>query len=218
MENINIDKVKQNLKKRKSKIRSYVFVMKNRNTIDENDIQKKYKYLYVLRTDSRRNEEFCNEYFKYLKENLSNGKLKFEEVIDKVSELSGMVEASFSSKLLATINPDMAIWDKNVLWELKEEIEAFDKEKKYISIYKKGYKLKGATKEDRIKSAMIIYNQLEKILNDKVKNTIGKKYISIFDETFKEMFEGDKDMDYEISDIKKIDFVLWSLKKIGEKK
>ena len=128
MENISENEIKKNLIKKEKQIRDYVYIMQNCNNIDY-IFKKTYKRLYKL----RRNSSYCEKYFNYLKENISKkDTLTFSDVIKKCYKISGGIESSFSSKLLATINPNMAIWDTKVLYYLKEEIS-----KEYISIYKK---------------------------------------------------------------------------------
>ena len=125
----------------------------------------KYKLFYKMYLAPSFSPEFYDKYFKYLEENYENKNLKFEDVLNHISNLSNRVETSFSSKLLATINPDRAIWNKKIRNKLN---------------------IKDAKTID---DAIILYKELE----DKVKNyEYTNEYIEIFDETFKNILPIEK--------------------------
>ena len=48
-------------------------------------------------------------------ESLKNKETSYKEIINCLYTFEGKIEASFSSKLLATLNPEMPIWDQYVL-------------------------------------------------------------------------------------------------------
>ena len=90
------------------------------------------------------------------------------------------IEASFSSKLLATINPNMPIWDQYVLKNLK--IKIVKEENRLLSVIKTYEK--------------IIHKEQELLKREDVKIAIKK-----LQDEFKE---------YELSDIKALDYILWN--------
>lgn len=84
----------------------------------DNDYQKNFVAYYKVRRD----KDWLDKYFKYLQDNKQNKSLTFEEVFDFLSSIEHNTkygkkcteEVSFSSKLLATINPEYPILDYNV--------------------------------------------------------------------------------------------------------
>jgi len=102
-------------------------------------------------------------------------------------ELTSRHEPSFASKLLATINPDKPVWDVNVLSNL--------------SIKPPRYYAK-----NRLMEIVTTYGVLENWFADYLKTQNAREVISLFNEIYPTV---------NITDVKKIDFALWSL---GEKK
>jgi len=186
------EKIKTALWKKRNAIQKYIEIMKeikdsNGHISQNKDFQKKYKNFYRMYVARSLTEDFFNAYFKYLEDNYENKEIEFETVIKYISNESKRIEASFSSKLLATINPDKAIWDKNVRSHLE------------------------IPNAKSIDDAIKLYDELETKLKDKYLNTeLGAEYIRIFDETFKDK----KDWNLNnLTKMKKLDLVLWSLGK-----
>lgn len=122
----------------------------------------------------RRNESWRKAYYEH-----------FESIITYLYECTGNIEPSFSSKMLATIFPEKPIWDRYVVQNLDIQ-------------------LTGATKEEKLKNAIILYADMEKWYADFLESEKGKECISEFDRVLP---------DYkEISSIKKIDSILWSIR------
>lgn len=96
----------------------------------------------------------------------------------------GRIEASFSSKLLATISPDMPIWDEFVLDNLK-------------------LKKPQQNSRNRFEDTILLYTQIHNWYRDYVKSPSGKQIIRVFDETYPGAG---------ISDVKKVDFVLCQIR------
>jgi len=83
-------------------------------SMDE-DFKKLYNGFYRLR---QRPASFYRCYYAYMEEQKNNQNLTFEEVLRHLYDQTGAIHASFSSKLLATLNPNMPVWDKFVLKNL----------------------------------------------------------------------------------------------------
>lgn len=81
----------------------------------DDDFQKLYNGFYRLR---QRPASFYKCYYAYMEEQKDNQNLTFGEVLHHLYEETGEIHASFSSKLLATINPNMPVWDKFVMKNL----------------------------------------------------------------------------------------------------
>ena len=134
------------------------------------DFQRTFNGFYRV----RRNAEWRKAYYD-LFESVKGSNPSFEFIIRTMYEATGNIEASFSSKMLATINPDMPIWDRYVVQNLC-------------------LNMKGKTKEDQMRSWYTDFLQTEN----------GKDCIAEFDRTLPGYVW--------MSDVKKIDFYLWSIR------
>ena len=107
----------------------------------------------------------------------------FSQIITALFLETGNVEASFSSKMLATIDPAKPIWDQYVLQNLDLE-------------------LTGKTQKEKLKNAILLYGAIEKWYLDYLTTAEARENLKAFDLLLPE---------YEwISDVKKIDCLLWS--------
>ena len=183
------EKISNALWKRRHKIRKYVEIMydlkcTNGHAASDENFQKKYKYLYGMNL-SHLSDDFYKTYFKFLEDNYNNKSIPFEKIIKTMSKASGRIETSFSSKLLATINPDRAVWDRNVREHL------------------------GIPKVKSISKAIELYDELE--------TSLAEDYLCLVDEyryiVEKTFITEDWYGLIDITDIKIIDFILWSLGK-----
>ena len=73
--------------------------------------QKFFNGFYCIR---QRPANFYQCCYSYLERNKNNLNLTFEDVVTYLYQETGSIHASFISKLLATVNPEMPIWDKIV--------------------------------------------------------------------------------------------------------
>lgn len=130
----------------------------------------------------RRNAEWRECYYR-LFECAKREQYSFADIIKYLYAETGNVEASFSSKMIATIDPEKPIWDQYVMQNL-------------------GLELKGKTPQERINNAILIYRQIEEWY---------QKYL-LTDEAQQNIAEFDKWLpSYSwIPAIKKIDYLLWS--------
>ena len=107
----------------------------------------------------------------------------FGEILLRLFQSTGQIEPSFSSKMLATLDADMPIWDSNVL--------------KALHLH-----LKGNRPEFRISNAVILYDSIRRWYTDFLKTEEAQRMIQRFDVEFPEF--------QSISSVKKIDFILWA--------
>lgn len=132
----------------------------------------------------RRNETWRKIYYD-LFEQVKTGTPTFASILTHMYECTGNIEPSFSSKMLATIFTDKPIWDRYVVQNLN-------------------LKLEGTTKQERFENAITLYSDMEKWYVDFMKTNKAKECIEVFDR----MLPSYK----HISNIKKIDSILWSIK------
>ena len=132
----------------------------------------------------RRNEAWRKVYYEHF-ENVKDSTPSFASILTHLYECTGNIEPSFSSKMLASIFPDKPIWDRYVVQNLSME-------------------LVGKTKQERLENAIILYEDMEKWYADFLKTDKAKECIEVFDRVMP---------DYkQISSIKKIDSILWSIR------
>ncbi len=132
----------------------------------------------------RRNSEWRKTYYD-LFEKAKGSSPSFEFIIRTMYEATGNIEASFSSKMLATINADMPIWDRYVVQNLCLH-------------------MKGRSKEDQLNCAIDLYDQMIRWYDGFLQTENGRDCIREFDRTLPGYAW--------MSDVKKIDFYLWSLR------
>jgi hypothetical protein len=141
--------------------------------------QRKYKGFYRV----RRNDDFCQLYFEYMEKHKNDRNIRFENVISYLYKETGKMEASFSSKLLATINVNAPVWDSHVLSQLSIERPTQYQEK-------------------RLQAYIGTYSVLEKWYYDYLQTQNAKELISCFDTHIKNK---------QLTNVKKVDLVLWCM-------
>lgn len=168
-----------------------------KNIAEDMDYQKNFTNYYRVRRDGG----WLQEFYKFFEENKNNKEITFEEIIRHLSNVehkvkqtsknptgkAKTVEASFASKMLATINPNHPIWDSRVLRCLNIKI---DDTLDYDS---------------KINKCINVYQQIEDDIAAFVETTEGKQCIELFDVTFPSCVD--------FSSYKKVDFYLWNLGK-----
>ena len=164
----------------------YKFIMDKVKDVDvsvDMEFQDTFNDFYGLNS-SYKDETFKSEYYSYMQSHKNDCDLTFREILEYLKENTGQFEASFSSKLLHTINPKMQILDKHVLINL--------------GIYDNYKRTKNIREKDaRYSGICMVYSDIR----DKMSLPEAKLPIELFDKKY---------LDYSyISDVKKIDFILW---------
>ena len=87
---------------------------------ENNDFQKKFNHFYKV----RRNENWRKVYYKYFETVKDNKNVTFSEILEYLNKNlpNNPIEASFASKMLATINPEKPIWDQFVVEKLNIKV------------------------------------------------------------------------------------------------
>lgn len=169
----------------KMDLNNYCCIINNVNSVNVSkdtyfqQVFNQFSGINRFKTDSWKKSYY--DTFEYMKSKI----VSFEDILKELYKKTGNVEASFSSKMLATINPNKPIWDKYVLENL-------------------GYELKGSKKSERIENAINLYSEIEKWYSDFLRSNNGKECIEIFNCTLPSYTS--------INDVKKIDCFLWRLR------
>ena len=146
---------------------------------------KTYQTIFNRFYRVRRNKEWRDVFYGYFETIKNKKSVSFEEIIKYLYEHTGSVEASFSSKLLSTINPEMPILDQFVLQNLgiKKELTS--------------------DKDFKLKNAIDIYQSVI----DKEKALLEKEEIQSFIRDFKAFFP-----EYDLTDTRILDLLLWGVR------
>lgn len=159
-------------------IEKYNWIMKRVHETDvsvDTDFQRAFNDFYRMR---QRPESFYKIYYEYLERSKDNDGLTFEDVVTYLYRETGNIHASFSSKLLATVKPDMPVWDKFVLQNL-------------------GLRAPYYYEKERLQKTIQLYDRICKWYT----TAEASEKLIVFDEKFPNS---------NISDVKKVDFILWA--------
>jgi hypothetical protein len=149
----------------------------------DRDFQTKFNGFYKIR---QRSPEFYQAYYTFLEKHKSQKNVPaFTETLESFVKFGEMV-FSFASKLLATLDPNLPVWDQYVLENL--EMEAPEQR---------------LAKETRIQLAGKKYAEIIREYDDFSPGEEGRKWIKWFDEQYP---------DVNITPVKKIDLILWQLR------
>ncbi len=176
---VNLDETIAKLKKREKDIRTYFEIMQMADDLNDPAFQKKYDAFNRV----RRNKAWRTEYFELMADFRKRSNPTFGEILLRLQQKTGQIEASFSSKMLATLDADMPIWDSNVL--------------KVLDL-----KLTGNTTELKMSNAVVLYDRICRWYKAFLQTENAQNMIRRFDTEFPE-FKA-------MSVTKKIDFILWS--------
>ena len=140
--------------------------------------QKAFNTFYRI----RRNVEWRKCYYD-LFERAKVNHYTFADVIRTLYKATGNVECSFSSKMIATIDPNKPIWDQYVIQNL-------------------GLELKGKIPQERVENAIEVYKSIENWFEEYMETDEARENIIVFDRLLPSYTW--------LSNVKKIDFLLWS--------
>ena len=171
--------------------------LRDLNVATDVEYQKNYTSYYRVRRD----EAWLIKYYSFMETYKNDNTLNFETILRYLSNIphkvkvsrvnpSGYattVEASFASKMLATINPDFPIWDSQVVAALGYDVVPT---------------LRG---EDKIRAYVEAYANLKKEVDDFIHTSDGVACLSLFDAQFPRYAY--------INPVKKIDYFLWNIGK-----
>ena len=128
--------------------------------------------------------QWYEHFFSLLEREKHNATVTFPDVLAELYRTQGRLEASFSSKLIATIRPDKPIYDKFV--------------RQNLSLVVPPLRLPPDT---RIRKFLELYSLIEAKTNTLVQHASFQELKDAFDEKFPRYAH--------FTDIKKLDFLLW---------
>jgi hypothetical protein len=140
----------------------------------------------------RRNQHWYRYYFSLLERDKNNKSITFQKVIEQVYSDTGRVEPSFSSKLVATICTDKPVYDKYVCINL--DLKVLGTNKPVL---------------DRLRGYVEMYATLEALTEGLIK-------APVFTQTLRPAFDNKFTEHKYISDVKKLDFLVWQFRNISK--
>ena len=165
-------------------MKKYAYIMDTFRKVDvskDEAFQTVFDGFYRVR---RKKDTWLKIYYEMF-EKLKNANPTFEDILMELYDRTGRVEASFASKMLATINPSMPIWDRFVLDNL-------------------GFKSPTGKNEKRLTKCVDIYNSIVAWYADFLNTDNAKDCIEQFDKLFPKYKQ--------FTDTKKIDFFIWNMR------
>lgn len=179
---VNIRTAIKFLTEQRSELNQYSGIVENVNATDvstDTEFQRMFNRFYKV----RRNAEWRTDFYSVFEACKTVESLTFEHILRTLYLKTGRIEASFSSKLLSALNPDMPIWDSIVLSKLN---------------------LKPSTSENRdrrLDNAVKIYQDIVRWYQEFLQTPEARDFITAFDAAFPEFVS--------ITAVKKVDFLLW---------
>ena len=166
------------------KYEEIVSLFRKTNIAEDDKFQRLFNSFYITGPLPKTWHINFYGYFESVKDNEPT----FEKAIQDLYDINGQtrVDASFCSKLIATINPDKPIIDQYVMWQMGYNTRTADS-------------LKG---QKKIEYYVDAYSEIEKQYKEHIDDVAVKTAIAEFDSTYPS---------YKwLSPIKKLDFILWS--------
>ena len=160
-------------------LRKYCWIQQQlhkKNVSTNREFQKAFNGFYRV----RRNAEWQAVYYRIM-ESGKTSRVNFSQVLAELKERTCRIEASFASKLIATLYPECPVIDKFVL--------------KYFDL-----SLPHQYERDREKKTVWLYAKLNKKYSDFMSNATARTICENFSKKFPWA---------DITDLKKVDLVLW---------
>ena len=123
-------------------------------------------------------------FFSILQREKRNGAVSFGLVLKEIFDETGRIEASFCSKLVATINPNLPVWDRHVLGNLGLKRPPSSQDSTY-----------------RLRRCIEVYTRINTWSSNVILREDFGKWRSLFDDSCPQFRY--------FTDIKKLDLFLW---------
>ncbi|HOG24491.1 MAG TPA: hypothetical protein PK590_07560 [Candidatus Omnitrophota bacterium] len=176
---------KKKLSKIERGLRDYQWIQTRVNEVDvsaDHLFQERYSVFYVMWFRPKEWKKCYFELFEQAKK--MEPRPDFREILKCLNERTGKMEASFASKLVATLNPAKQIIDKYVL----ENFELI---------------LPPLNRVNRLEETVGVYEKLGALYNDFLKEPICGEICRRFNKSFSVS---------NVTQLKMIDFVLWQIR------
>lgn len=150
-----------------------------RDVSTDAEYQRRFAGFYRV----RRGTAWRQAFFQAL-QNHKTGSLVFADALGLLADATGRVEASFASKLVATIDPHQPVIDSVVLQNV-------------------GLRLPPPSASDRLAQIVRVHAQLGSWYHEQLASAAGAKVVHLFREAYPNV---------QVSDTKALDLVLWQIR------
>ncbi len=162
-------------------ITQYLAILDSVHRVDvscDRDFQKMYNSFYRVR---QRPSGWYEVYYEYLERSKTTPP-QFDTALDYLWSTLGRYEPSFSSKLVATLDPDRPVWDRFVLKNTSQKAPSY-------------------AARNRVQSAKAVYRSIQDWYESYLCSVEGQRVLRVFDREVGEH--------HRLTNLKKVDFVLW---------
>lgn len=169
-------------------LKTYIYILsaiQQDNFVATPEFRKKFNGFFRVR---QRSQDWYDYYYKLMEEQKSANR-GFRELLVCLEIVSGTIDVSFVSKMMAAVNPSLPIWDKYVLQNLR--------------LLKRWEKMAVHDKTLRIDEADKIYGEIKSRYEIFISSKEGEACIAAFDSAMPNYKE-------KLTAVKKIDYLLWS--------
>jgi hypothetical protein len=176
------DEIEIALTKLKKKLTTYLWLQRRVRSCDlgkDEEFQRHFSGFYKV----RRNSQWRSVYFGVLESSKVKG-IDFPEALKEINRLTGRIEASFASKLVATLDPSKPVIDKFVMQHFELRLPRWGS-------------------SDREAKTMDLYYDLCDKYHTFIQSPTGKMIQELFESRYPNP---------DISELKKIDLVLWQIR------
>lgn len=137
----------------------------------------------------RRTQDWYRFFFSVLEREKRNDEITFRQIIEEVYGTTHRVEPAFSSKLVATIRPELPVYDKYVRENLSLVIPR-----------------QNEPPENRVRGFIGVYSLLETQMTELVRSETFRELKERFDDRFSTYVH--------FTDVKKLDLLLWQYRQV----
>lgn len=179
-----MEKVDQAIAKAQKGIVKYLAIQNQVRKVDvskDRTFQNSYNGFYRVKC---RSADWYQTYYEFM-EHSKRSSVDFEMALDHIHTNTGRCEASFASKLVATLDPSQPVWDIHVLRNLGKEPPA-------------------TYSVNKLKETKECYKYIQDWYQNFLQGSESKEWIRRFDLVV--------DDHGQIEDLKKIDFILWQMR------
>ncbi len=183
MEQIDVTEAREALLTIRRRVEQYSWLMRtleSRDISEDRHFRRAYLNQFKLRDKDR---EFCRFYFCYLEEN-KGGSGCFEGELFALYHRFGMLDPVAASKLAATIDPNLPVWDPQILGSMG--VRPFTLEKS----------------GRRAEKILEVYDRLCLWYDRYLSSRDGRMAVQVFEEIYPNTG---------FSNLKKADFTIWSI-------
>lgn len=191
---MNKQQIQEAIARAQDGINQYIEIMEMLHRVDvsqSEEFQGLYNHYYEINV-ARRPAEWRQIYYQILEREKNNLDINFDDVLNQLSCIDEQCNFSFTSKLIATINPDKPTLDTHILRNTGHR------------------RPQSNNLEGRIAEANLLYRCIQNWYDNFLQSAKGITYGIIFDmKVPNRHYNKANHGQVEFTELKKVDFILW---------